>query len=53
MEIAKDLQKIYEAGQKLAWKTGVIPFKGETDLVFIHMNQVQHFHLKGEVKKIE
>ena len=22
----------------------------KTDLVFIHMNQVQHFHLKGEVK---
>ncbi|WP_457550514.1 hypothetical protein [Archaeoglobus sp.] len=24
----------------------------KTDLIFIHMNQVQHFHLKGEVKKI-
>ena len=22
----------------------------KTDLVFIHRNQVQHFHLKGEVK---
>jgi len=25
----------------------------KTDLVFIHMNQVQHFHLKGEVKEIK
>jgi len=25
----------------------------KTDLIFIHMNQVQHFHLKGELKKIE
>ena len=25
----------------------------KTDLVFIHMNQVQHFHLKGEIKEIE
>jgi len=25
----------------------------KTDLVFIHMNQVQHFHLKGEIEKIE
>ena len=25
----------------------------KTDLVFIHRNQVQHFHLKGEVKPIE
>ena len=24
-----------------------------TDLVFIHKNQVQHFHLKGEVKPKE
>ncbi len=25
----------------------------KTELVFIHMNQVQHFHLKGELRKIE
>ena len=25
----------------------------KTDLVFVHINQVQHFHLKGEIEKIE
>lgn len=25
----------------------------KTELVFIHVNQVQHFHLKGELRKIE
>ena len=24
----------------------------KTDLAFIHVNQIQHFHLKGEVKEI-
>jgi hypothetical protein len=25
----------------------------KTDLVFIHINQIQHFHLKGEIKEIK
>jgi len=25
----------------------------KTDLVFIHRNQIQHFHLRGEIKPIE
>ena len=25
----------------------------KTDLVFIHLNQIQHFHIKGEIREIE